>query len=58
MGKTLLGRMISYWIFLIGGVFVAKVVVGITDQIQYILLFVILTLAYWGFAMFNERRKK
>ncbi len=57
MGNSLLGKMISYWIFLFGGVFVARVVVGMTGTMETIVLFIILTIAYWGFAVFNERRK-
>ena len=57
MGKSLLGKMISYWIFLFGGVFVAKVVVGMEGTKEYIFLFIVLTVAYWGFALFNEKRK-
>ncbi len=58
MGKSLLGKMISYWIFLAGGVFVTRVILGITAASTYIFMFVLLTVAYWAFAIYSERKKK
>ncbi len=57
MGKTLIGKMIAYWIFLLGGVFVARVVLQITAPTAYIVLFVLMTIVYWAFALYNDRKR-
>ncbi len=57
MGKSLIGKMIAYWIFLLGGVFVVRVILQITAPATYIVFFVLMTIIYWAFALFNDKRR-
>ncbi|MGI6736532.1 MAG: hypothetical protein ACOX41_04370 [Anaerovoracaceae bacterium] len=58
MGNSLLGNVIYFWIFIIGGVFVAHLF-GLPLQGRSMILFlVVLTLVYWGLAFLRYARQR
>lgn len=58
MGNTIMGKVIYYWIFLIGGMVISKIFGMPQDAKTVIVFLVILTCFYWGFAFLRATGKK
>lgn len=57
MGNSLFGNIVYFWIFIIGGMFIAKIT-GLTQSNRDTIIFIIvLALLYWGFAFLRQARK-
>ncbi|MGL4483621.1 MAG: hypothetical protein ACRCUS_01610 [Anaerovoracaceae bacterium] len=59
MGKTLIGKIIYYWIFVLGGGFFAYLLgYPINEGFEIIKLLAILSLVYWGLAFLKMAGEK
>lgn len=58
MGNTILGKVIYYWIFIIGGMFISRLFGMPQDAKTTIVFLVILTCFYWGLAFLRASGKK
>ena len=58
MGSTIMGKVIYYWVFLIGGMVISKIFGMPQDAKTVIIFLVILTCFYWGFAFLKATGKK
>ncbi len=57
MGNSVIGNIIYFWIFVIGGMFIARLT-GLTQSDKDTIIFIIiLSLFYWGFAFLRHARK-
>lgn len=58
MGNSLLSKVIYFWIFIIGGMFIAKLF-GFSYEVKDTIIFlIILSCFYWGFAFLRAQGKK
>lgn len=57
MGNSLMGNVIYFWIFIIGGMFIGKMT-GLTQSNKDAIIFmIILAFIYWGLAFIRRGRK-
>jgi len=60
MANGLAGKLIYYWIFVLGGITVSYILKLATDGMDFIILMIALTLVYWGmeFIKFRNQQKR
>ncbi|MGI6722204.1 MAG: hypothetical protein ACOX4I_06610 [Anaerovoracaceae bacterium] len=58
MGKTLMGKVIYFWIFIIAGMFVSHLIGMPMEPRNIIILLVVLACFYWGLALVAAAGRK
>ncbi|MEA4922775.1 MAG: hypothetical protein VB031_05330 [Eubacteriaceae bacterium] len=58
MGNSLMGKIMYFWIFIIGGMVMAKIFGMPMDPKSVIILLVVLSCFYWGLALIRATGKK
>ncbi|MEG0157256.1 MAG: hypothetical protein RR626_05365 [Anaerovoracaceae bacterium] len=58
MGNSLVAKVVYFWIFIIGGMFVAKLTGLVGNNKDFILFMVVLACFYWGLAFVRSAGKK
>jgi cytochrome c biogenesis protein CcdA len=58
MGNSLAGKLIYYWIFVLGGISISYVMKLATDGMDFVILLIALTLVFWGLEFIKFRKKQ
>ena len=60
MGNSLAGKLIYYWIFVLGGISISYVMKLATDGMDFVILLIALTLVFWGleFIKYNKKQRQ
>ncbi len=48
MGNGIIGKIIYFWIFVLGGLFFARIFRLVTESKDMIILLIVLSCIYWG----------
>lgn len=56
MGKTIIGKFVCFWIFILGGLFIARVLIRLTEPRETIIFIIVMSIVYWGMAFFKSSR--
>lgn len=58
MGNSLAAKLIYYWIFVLGGLFISYVLKLVSERMDFIIMLAALTLVYWGIEFMKFKRNQ
>lgn len=58
MGNSLLGNVVFFWVFILGGMFIGRVLGLLQSNKEIVVFIIILTFFYWGLAFIRFQWKQ